>query len=117
VERHCQFVVFGWLCCQKKRKTWGSLGQSFQSRVSSSLLHNLEMDDLITHNLKDYKDLAVLLGNNPSKLKEIKNKLLNNAKKTNVFNTKIYTSNLEKAYKQIYEAHKDNLKPDHIYLN
>jgi predicted O-linked N-acetylglucosamine transferase (SPINDLY family) len=92
-------------------------GQSFQSRVSSSLLHNLEMDDLITHNLKDYKDLAVLLGNNPSKLKEIKNKLLNNAKKTNVFNTKIYTSNLEKAYKQIYEAHKNNLKPDHIYLN
>ena len=92
-------------------------GQSFQSRVSSSLLYNLEMDDLITHNLKDYEELAVLLGNNPSKLKEIKNKLLNNAKKTNVFNTKIYTSNLEKAYKQIYEAHKNNLKLDHIYLN
>jgi len=92
-------------------------GQSFQSRVSSSLLHHLTMDSLITYNIKDYKDLAIFLANNPLKFKEIKTKLINAISTSNVFDTKIYTSNLEKAYKAIYEKHQSDLDPQDIYLN
>jgi len=93
------------------------VGQSFQSRVSSSLLTSLGMDELITTNIMDYKNLAILLANNPLKLKEIKSKLNNNKKSSNLFKTKIYVANLEKAYKQIYNRHQNNLEPENIYLN
>jgi predicted O-linked N-acetylglucosamine transferase (SPINDLY family) len=92
-------------------------GQSFHSRGSSSFLHHLGMNELITSNIKDYESLAIFLGNNPLKLKEIKNKLIRNMKTSNVFNIKIYTSNLEKAYKLTYERNQKNLKPENIYLN
>ena len=70
-----------------------------------------------TSNIKDYENLAVFLGNNSSKLKEIKKKLINNAKISNVFKAKVYTGNLEKAYKEVYERNQKNLKPENIYLN
>jgi predicted O-linked N-acetylglucosamine transferase (SPINDLY family) len=75
------------------------------------------MDSLITYNIKDYKDLAIFLANNPLKFKEIKTKLINAISTSNVFDTKIYTGNLEKAYKAIYEKHQSDLDPQDIYLN
>jgi len=92
-------------------------GDSFQSRISSSLLKNLNMSELITENIKDYENLAIHLANNPEKLKEIKEKLISSSKKSNTFNAKIYTKNLEKAYKLIYENHSQNLVPKNIYIN
>ena len=43
-------------------------------------------------------------------------KLFKAIKETNVFNAKIYTKNLEQAYKKIYENYKNNLNPENIYL-
>ena len=31
-------------------------------------------------------------------------------------NTKLYTKNIESAYKKIYESHCTNLKPENIYI-
>jgi len=92
-------------------------GESFQSRVSSSLLKNLNIPELITSNIEDYENFAINLANNPEKLKEIKEKLLSAVKNSNTFNTKIYTKNLEKAYQQIYENYHQNLAPENIYIN
>jgi predicted O-linked N-acetylglucosamine transferase (SPINDLY family) len=92
-------------------------GESYQSRVSGSLLKNLEIPELIKQNMKDYEDYAIYLANYPSALKEIKKKLLLSIKNSNTFNTKIYTQNLEKAYKQIYDLHHKNLMPENIYIN
>jgi hypothetical protein len=75
------------------------------------------MEELITNKIEDYESLAIYLASNPVKFKEIKNKLINNKKKSNIFNTKIYTTNLEKAYKEAYEKNKKNIKPEHMYLN
>jgi predicted O-linked N-acetylglucosamine transferase (SPINDLY family) len=91
-------------------------GNSFQSRVSSSLLKNLGLLELIKSNIEDYENLAIFLANNPKKLQEIKEKLFKAIKETNVFNAKIYTKNLEQAYKKIYENYKNNLNPENIYL-
>jgi len=92
-------------------------GNSFQSRVSSSLLQNLGLLELIKSNIEDYENFAIDIASNPQKLQEIKKKLIKAIEETNVFNTKIYTKNLENAYKKIYENFKNNLSPENIYLN
>jgi predicted O-linked N-acetylglucosamine transferase (SPINDLY family) len=92
-------------------------GESYQSRVSGSLLKSLQIPELVKQNIKDYEDFAIHLANNPSVLKEIKKKLLLSIKNSNAFNTKIYTKNLEKAYKQIYDLNHKNLMPENIYIN
>jgi predicted O-linked N-acetylglucosamine transferase (SPINDLY family) len=92
-------------------------GQSFQSRVSASLLKNLNIPELMTSNIEDYENFAIYLANNPEKLKEIRQKLISSIKSSNTFNTKIYTKNLEKAYQQTYENYYKNLAPENIYIN
>ena len=92
------------------------VGESFQSRVSFSLLNSLGMKELITYSLKDYEEMAVNLAKNPEQLKKIKDKLCFALKDTNTFKTKIYTENLEKAYIKIYNQFKKNLPPENIYI-
>mgnify|MGYP003320632446 CR=1 FL=1 len=53
------------------------IGQSFASRVSSSLLNALGLSELITYTEKEYEDLSIELATNPARLKEIKSKLEN----------------------------------------
>ena len=59
------------------------------------------MTELITTNLKDYEMLALKVAKSPKKLKYLKEKARKNLKKTPLFNTALYTINLEKAYKKI----------------
>ena len=92
------------------------VGESFQSRVSFSLLNSLGMKDLITYNLKDYEDMAVNLAKNPEQLKKIKDRLCFALKNSNTFNTKHYTENLEKAYIKIYDQFKKNLPAENVYI-
>jgi len=92
-------------------------GESFQSRVSASLLKNLNIPELITSNIDDYENFAIYLANNPEKLKEIREKLLSSIKSSNTFNAKIYTKNLEKAYQQTFDNYYKNLAPENIYIN
>ena len=92
------------------------VGESFQSRVSFSLLNSLGMKDLITYNLKDYEDMAVNLAKNPEQLKKIKDRLCFALKNSNTFKTKNYTENLEKAYIKIYDQFKKNLPPENVYI-
>jgi predicted O-linked N-acetylglucosamine transferase (SPINDLY family) len=92
------------------------VGESFQSRVSFSLLNSLGMKDLITYNLKDYEDMAVNLAKNPEQLKKIKDRLCFALKNSNTFKTKNYTENLEKAYIKIYDQFKKNLPPETVYI-
>jgi predicted O-linked N-acetylglucosamine transferase (SPINDLY family) len=92
-------------------------GESFQSRVSASLLKNLNIPELITSNIDDYENFAISLANNPERLKEIREKLLSSIKSSNTFNAKIYTKNLEKAYQQTCDNYYKNLAPENIYIN
>jgi protein O-GlcNAc transferase len=92
------------------------MGQSFHSRVAASILNSAGLPELITDSLESYEKLAVELALNPEKLTNIKKKLKNNIKTSELFNTSLYTKNLEKAYKQIYDRYLSNKKPEHIYI-
>jgi protein O-GlcNAc transferase len=92
-------------------------GESFQSRVSFSLLKNLEMDELITYNIEEYEKKAVDIGSNKLLLEQIKNKLDQSIKKTSIFNMTNYVKNLETGYLEIFKRKKEERDPDDIYIN
>tara|TARA_B100001057_G_scaffold68084_1_gene61817 strand:+ start:135 stop:2219 length:2085 start_codon:yes stop_codon:yes gene_type:complete len=91
-------------------------GEAFQSRVSASLLKNLDLDELITSNKEDYIKLAIELYENNEKIKSFKIKLTNQKKLSNIFNNKIYTKNLEKAYFEAQDRFVNQKKIDNIYI-
>ncbi len=91
------------------------LGQSFSSRMCGSLLNAIGMPELIASSQKDYEDLAISIGRDASVITALKNKLVQNRLTTSLFNTKLFTKNLESAYKKSYERYQSGLTPDHIY--
>ena len=92
------------------------MGQSFASRVAASLLNAIGLPELITNTQEEYEALAVELAINPQKLADIKLKLANNRLSTPLFNTPLFTKNLEAAYIKMYERYQDDLQPDHISI-
>ena len=74
------------------------------------------MRELITTNYSEYFDKAVDLGNNSFKIADMKKKLKKNYLKESLFNSRLYTKNLENAFIKIYENKKNNLKLRDIYI-
>ena len=91
-------------------------GQSFASRVSASLLVSLDLNELITDNQDDYVNLAVKLAKNNELLNKIRNKLKENIKNKSLFNSKLFTKNIEIAFEKVYENYSKGKKPDHIHI-
>ena len=77
------------------------MGKSFSSRVAASLLNAIGLDELITNNHEKYMEVAIKLGNNPKQLKRIKSKIRHNIKYTSLFDSKVFTKNIEKAYQKM----------------
>jgi predicted O-linked N-acetylglucosamine transferase (SPINDLY family) len=91
-------------------------GETFASRVAASMLNAVGLSELITLTDKKFEDLAIELGNNPKKLQQIKNKLNNNKISKPLFNSKLFTKNIEKAYSIIYEEHLKKLPIKNIEI-
>ncbi len=91
-------------------------GKSFSSRVCGSLLKFFDLDELILKNKDEYYNKALELVENPQKLKEIKNKIVNYKNSDKYFDTKKYTLNLEKAYKKIHAMRVNENKFENIYI-
>ena len=93
-------------------------GRHFASLVSSSNLHNLGLDELITTNLDSYRNLAVKLAHNPHQLAQIRRQLVNNKMTQPLFNTENTTRNLEAAYQKMWHRHMNSCgsAPIHITL-
>ena len=76
-------------------------GKSFASRVAASIIHQFDLDELVTANQEEYKNKALELYNSSIMLREIKKKLLNNRENSPLFDSKKFTLNLEKIYLEI----------------
>ena len=92
------------------------MGRSFASRVAASLLNAVGLPELITSTQEEYEALAIELALNPHKLADIKLKLAKNRLTTPLFDTPLFTKNLESAYIKMYERYQDDLEPDHITI-
>jgi predicted O-linked N-acetylglucosamine transferase (SPINDLY family) len=92
------------------------IGQSFASRVAASLLNAVGLPELITNTQEEYEALAIELAVNPQKLAGIKLKLANNRLTTPLFDTPLFTKNLESAYNKMYERYHAGLEPEHLAI-
>ena len=91
-------------------------GRSFASRVAASLLNAICLPELITNAQEEYESLAIELALNHQKLVDIKLKLANNRFTTPLFNTPLFTKNLETAYIKMYEQYQADLEPEHMFI-
>lgn len=78
-------------------------GNTFASRVASSLLRAIEMPELIASSLEEYEAMALKLARDPALLAETKDKLAKNRLTTPLFDTERFTRHLEAAYRTMYE--------------
>jgi len=91
-------------------------GKTFAGRVTSSLLNATKIPELITSNLSEYEKLAIELALNKEKLINIKKKLIKN-KNLNLFNSELFTKNLEKAFETAHQIYNLDLEKKDIYIN
>jgi protein O-GlcNAc transferase len=90
------------------------LGDSFPARVAGSLLATLSLPELITNNFQEYEELAIHLGNNPSKVILLKEKLTSHLPISPLFNTKLFASNLESLLTEMQRRHENDEPVSHI---
>ena len=62
------------------------------------------------------KDVLAYTAKNPNKLNKIKEKLHRNRISKPLFNTKLYTKNLENGYKRAYQLYINKKKIETIYV-
>jgi len=91
-------------------------GDSFQSRVASSLLKTTGLNELISKNEKEYVDKAVHIAKNKEYLNQLKNKLLTSKDSNPLFDNKSFAHNIEKAFSIVFEKHINEKDPEDIYL-
>jgi len=90
------------------------IGESFASRMGASLLTSIGLPGLITNTQEEYEALAIELANNPQKLADIKIKLANSRLTAPLFDTPLFTKNLETAYIKMYKNYIDGLPLESI---
>ncbi|MDB3885705.1 tetratricopeptide repeat protein [Candidatus Pelagibacter sp.] len=93
------------------------IGKSFASRVSASLLNGVNLPELITKTKDQYVATAIELATHPEKFKIIKNKLSNNLTEGTLFDTSLFTKNLEKAYFVMHERSQKGLSVEAIEVD
>lgn len=93
------------------------VGQSFASRVAASLLNAVGLPELITTTQDEYVAVAAELATNHNKFMSLKIRLARNYFLTPLFNTSIFTKNMETAYIKMYERHQGGLEPSHLFVD
>jgi len=86
-------------------------GPTFASRVASSLLNAIGLPELITHSLEEYEALAFRLARDKEALAAIKAKLAGNRDLYPLFDTALFTRNLESAYAAMMKRYFQGLPP------
>ena len=76
-------------------------GRSFASRVASSILNSVNLQELITTNINSYTDLAIEIANNKKKLKRLKDHLSQPKVIKKLNDTKKFTKDFEKIFIQL----------------
>ena len=89
-------------------------GKGFASRVCASILTAIDLPELISNSKNHYKEIIIKLANNPNDLIKLKNKLENNRSQKPLFNSKLYTKNLERAFHLAYGRYFEGKKLNNI---
>jgi protein O-GlcNAc transferase len=91
-------------------------GQNIAQRGASSILKAIGLPELIATNILEFEEKTVYLASNPSALHEIKRKIIANKNVMPLFNTELFVRQLEMAFMQAWEYHKNKQPPHHIVI-
>jgi protein O-GlcNAc transferase len=91
-------------------------GRAFAGRMAASLLNAMGLPELILSTEDEYEEMAVQLAENPELLQKIKLKLAQNRLRAALFDTPLFTKNLEFAYLKVYERHRAGLAPETLFV-
>lgn len=89
-------------------------GETFAGRVAASLLRTLGVPELVTTSMTDYERQAVQLATDPVRLASIRRKVAANRLTTPLFDTALFTRNIEAVYTAMIERHRAGLAVAHI---
>ncbi len=92
------------------------MGQSFASRMAASVLNAIGLPELIANTQEKYESLAIELAMNPEKLANIKNKLEAAKSTAPLFDTPLFTQNLEAIYIKMIDRYRADIELDHILI-
>ena len=82
------------------------IGKSFASRVSASILNQVNMSQLVVNNIEDFEKVAIELATKKDKLKDIKNEIKKNIQVSKLFDSLTFTKDLEKIYQDLINEKK-----------
>ena len=91
------------------------IGNAFPGRVAASLLRAIHLPELIAQTLAQYEDLAVEMANDARRLRDIRQRLADNRTRAPLFDTQLFTTHLEAAYRGIYARKQSGMPADHWY--
>jgi predicted O-linked N-acetylglucosamine transferase (SPINDLY family) len=86
-------------------------GRSFASRVAASLLHALDLPELITSSCEEYATRALDLAHSPVALAELRTKLAHQRAISPAFDTDLYRQHLESAYLSVRRRQREGELP------
>ena len=106
----------------KKRKYYlpgceTKTGESFAARVAASLLCAVGLPELVAETKEQYEALIIDLVENPGRLAQIRQQLIDNRLSAPLFDSATYTKHLEKAYVEAYDRYFEGKEPDHIFVS
>ena len=78
-------------------------GQSFASRMAGALLTAAGLPNLITYNLSDYEDEAVMLASDSSQCERLRLHLTDVRKSGALFNTPLFVHDLEDHFRHLVQ--------------
>src|SRR5262249_46332847 len=91
-------------------------GRSFAARMAGSLLHAVNLPELVTASLDDYERVALDLARNREALAELRSRLAINRTRATLFDTRRHCRKLEAAYGEIWSRYERGEVPATIHL-
>ena len=86
-------------------------GRAFAGRVAGSVLRAAGLAELVTSSLGDYEQLALTLARDPSRLRAMRSRLLENRRELSLFDTPAFCRHLEAAYERMWLTHQRGRPP------
>lgn len=89
-------------------------GRSFASRVAASLVHAVDLPELVVDSDAAYESTALALARDPARLADLRARLATNRLTQPLFDTAGHARALEAAFAAVHQRHLDGLSPADI---
>lgn len=86
-------------------------GEAYAARMAGSLLHALDLPELVTHDLEQYEEQALELAGSPSRLRALRERLESRRRAAPALDTARFCRHLERAYQVMVERLRTGERP------